>query len=61
MAILGDSEQEAKVVAKYFRVARPRYWQLVVPIETLLYIDTLSIEEVTGRLKAATDDEPALV
>ena len=47
------------VVAKYLRVARPRYRQLVVSTETLLDIDTLSVEEVTGRLKAATDDEPA--
>jgi hypothetical protein len=59
LAILGDPELESKVVAKYLRVARPRYRQLVVSIETLLNIDTLSIEEVTGRLKAATDDEPA--
>ena len=59
LAILGDLEPEAKVVAKYLRVARPRYRQLVVSIETLLDIDTLSVEEVTGRLKAATDDEPA--
>ena len=59
LAILGDPEPEAKVVAKYLRVVRPRYRQLVVSIETLLDIDTLSVEEVTGRLKAATDDEPA--
>jgi hypothetical protein len=58
LAILGDPEPESKVVAKYLRVTRPRYRQLVVSIETLLNIDTLSIEEVTGRLKAATDDEP---
>jgi len=60
LAILGDPEPEPKVVAKYLRVARPRYKQLVVSIETLLDIDTLSVEEVTGRLKAATDDEPSL-
>ncbi|XP_066311136.1 uncharacterized protein [Miscanthus floridulus] len=55
LVILGDEEPEPKVVAKYLRVARPRYRQLVVSIETLLDIDTLSIEEVTGRLKAADD------
>jgi hypothetical protein len=60
LAILGDPEPERKVVAKYLRVARPRYRQLVVSIETLLDIDTLSVEEVTGRLKAASDDEPSL-
>jgi len=60
LAILGDPEPEPKVVAKYLRVARPRYKQLVISIETLLDIDTLSVEEVTGWLKATTDNEPSL-
>jgi hypothetical protein len=59
LSILSDPEPEAKVVTKYLRVARPRYRQLVVSIETLLDIDTLSVEEITGRLKVATDDKPA--
>jgi len=59
LSILGDPEPKAKVVAKYLRVARLRYRQLIISIETLLDIGTLSVEEVTGRLKAATDDEPA--
>ncbi|XP_066320065.1 uncharacterized protein [Miscanthus floridulus] len=54
-AILDDPEPEPKVVAKYLRVARPRYRQLVFSIETLLDINELTIEEVTGRLKAADD------
>ena len=60
LAFLDDPEPEPKVVAKYLRVARPRYKQLVISIETLLDIDTLSVEEVTGRLKEATDDKPSL-
>jgi hypothetical protein len=60
LAILGDPEPQDRVVAKYLQVARSRYKQLVISIETLLDISTLSIEEVTGRLKAATDDEPAV-
>ena len=56
LAILGDPEPEAKVFAKYLRVARPRYKLLVVSIELLLDISTLSIEEITGRLKAGKDD-----
>ena len=60
LAILGDLEPEPKVVGKYLRVTRPRYKQLVISIATLLDIDTLSVEEVTRRLKAATDDEPSL-
>jgi hypothetical protein len=59
LATLGDPEPDAKVVAKYLRVVRPRYKQLVISIETLLDISQLSIEEVTGRLKAADDVELA--
>jgi hypothetical protein len=59
LAMLGDPEPDEKVVAKYLCVVRPRYKQLVISIETLLDISQLSIEEVTGRLKAADDVEPA--
>ena len=58
MATLGDPEPDAKVVAKYLRVVRPRYKQLVISIETLLDISALSIEEITRRLKAADDVDP---
>jgi hypothetical protein len=47
------------VVAKYLHIRRPRYKQLVISSETLLNISTPSIE-VTRRLKAADDNEPAL-
>jgi hypothetical protein len=56
LAVLGDPEPQHKVVRKYLRVAKPRYKQLVVSMETLLDIDTLSVEEVTGRLQAGADD-----
>lgn len=58
LATLGDPEPADKVVEKYLRVARPRFTQLVLSIETLLDISTLSLEEVTGRLKAAEDAMP---
>jgi hypothetical protein len=56
LAMLGDLELDDKVVLKYLRIARPRYRQLVLSIETLLDVSTLSIEEITGRLKAVKDD-----
>lgn len=58
LATLGDPEPADKVVEKYLHVARPRFTQLVLSIETLLDISTLSLEEVTGRLKAAEDAMP---
>jgi hypothetical protein len=56
LAILGDPEPEEKVVQKYLRMARPRFKQLIISIETLLDTSTLSVEEITGRLKSAKDD-----
>jgi hypothetical protein len=43
LATLGDLKLDEKVVAKYLRIVRPRYKQLVISIETLLDISTLSI------------------
>jgi DnaJ-domain-containing protein 1 len=56
LATLGDPEADNKVIAKYLHVVRPRYRQFVVSIEALLDIMTLSVEEVTARLKAVEDD-----
>jgi hypothetical protein len=56
LEILGDSEPPHKVVEKYLRCAKPRFKQLVLAIETLLDISTMSVEEITGRLAAAEDD-----
>ncbi|WVZ57632.1 hypothetical protein U9M48_007993 [Paspalum notatum var. saurae] len=54
---LGDPEPPNKVIARYLRVAQPRYKQLVISIETLLDVSTLTVEEITGRLKAAEEDD----
>lgn len=59
LAVLGDPEPEEKVVEKFLRVAPERYTQLVLSIETLLDLSTLSIEEVTGRLRTVEDRRPA--
>jgi hypothetical protein len=56
LTTLGDPEPDDKAVLKYLQIARPRYKQLVLSIETLLDVSTLSIEEVTGRLKAVEVD-----
>jgi hypothetical protein len=45
---LGDPEDDERVVLKYLRIARPKFKQHVISIETLLDVSTLSIEEVTG-------------
>lgn len=55
LEVLGDPELETKVVAKYLRVARPRYKQLIISMESFVDISTLTIEEVTGTLRAADE------
>jgi hypothetical protein len=56
LTTLSDPEDDEKVVLKYLCITRPRFKQLVISIETLLDVSTLSIEEVTGRLKVAEDN-----
>ena len=64
LEVLGDPEPEHKVVAKYLRVVPNKYAQIAVSIESLLDLSTLSIEDVTGRLRSVegrcnADDAPA--
>ena len=42
-------------MAKYLRVVPPRFAQIALSIDTLLDMSTLSIKDVTGRLKAVED------
>jgi hypothetical protein len=56
LATLGDPEPDDKIVVKYQRAARLRYRELVVSIETLLDIESLSVGEVTMLLKAVEHD-----
>ena len=56
LSTLDDPEDPKKFVEKYLRIARVRYKQFVISMETLLDISTLSIEEVTDRLLASEDN-----
>ena len=42
---------EERVVEKFLRCMPKRYEQLVFSIETLLDLESLSIDDVTGRFK----------
>lgn len=56
LATLGDPKKPTKALEKFLRIARGRYKQVVVSMETLLDISTLSIEEVTRRVRASEDN-----
>jgi hypothetical protein len=52
---LGEAVSEVRVVKKILRVLPKQYNQIAVSIETMLDINTLSVEELVGRLRAAED------
>jgi hypothetical protein len=52
---LGEEMEEQRVVEKLLRSMPPRFDHLVMSIETLLDISSLSLEEVTRHLKAQED------
>jgi hypothetical protein len=55
-ATLGEKVEEAKVVGKFLRSVPHRFWQIIVAIHTLLDIDQLMLENMTGGLKAAEEE-----
>jgi hypothetical protein len=60
--IHGDPIDDKKVILKYLRIVPKKYKQMARSIESLLDLNTMSIEELTGRLKVCEEndeDEPA--
>jgi hypothetical protein len=56
----GNSDiDEQKVVEKYLCVVPKKYTKIALSMETLLDLSTLSIEEVTSRLKVMDDRDEA--
>jgi hypothetical protein len=56
LATLGETVAEQKVVGKFLHSVPHKYKQIVVVIQTLHDVGTLTVANVTGRLKAAEDE-----
>jgi hypothetical protein len=56
LATLGEKVDEPKVVGKFLRSVPHQYRQIVVVIHTLLDVNTLTLANVTGKLKAAKEE-----
>jgi hypothetical protein len=50
---LGDTVEELKVMQKILRVVPDQYSQMACSIETLLDLNTVSVEELIGRLRSS--------
>jgi hypothetical protein len=58
MACKGDTDlTEERAVEKFLRCMPKKYSQIIMSIETLLDFEQLTVEDVTGRLKAVQDSE----
>ncbi|KAE8792247.1 hypothetical protein D1007_33249 [Hordeum vulgare] len=55
MVQLGETMAEKRIIRKFLSVIPKRYSQIALSTETLVDLDTLSVEELTGRLKAAQE------
>ena len=55
LRMLGETMPENKVVRKLLRSLPRHFSQIGVSIETLLDVNTMTIEDLVGRLKAAED------
>ncbi|CAA7398617.1 unnamed protein product [Spirodela intermedia] len=55
LTTLGDKVEETQVVEKIIRSVPQRFRQIVVVITMLLDVSTLTVADLTGRLKAAED------
>ena len=55
LTTLGDKVGESQVVEKLIQSVPQRFKQIVVAITTLLEVSTLTVADLTGRLKAAED------
>lgn len=52
---LGGTMEDEMVVKKFLRVVPSKYTQVAISIEQLIDLKTLSIEELTGRLKSVEE------
>jgi hypothetical protein len=57
LEVLGDPVDDKKVILKFLRVVPKKYKQMARSIESLLDLKTMSIEELTGRLKICEEDD----
>jgi hypothetical protein len=57
LEVLGDLVDNKKVILKFLHVVPKKYKQMARSLESLLDLKTMSIEELSGRLKVCEEDD----
>jgi hypothetical protein len=55
LATLGEEVNNGEIIAKMLRSLPPRFKQITIMIKTLLDVSTMSVVDLTGRLKEAEE------
>jgi hypothetical protein len=55
LATLGEEVKDGEIVTKMLRSLPPRFKQITIAIKTLLDVSTMSVIDLTGRLKEAKE------
>jgi hypothetical protein len=55
LATLGEEVKDNEIIAKMLRSLPPRFKQITIVIKTLLDVSTMSVADMTGRLKEAEE------
>jgi hypothetical protein len=53
--MLGEEVKDGDIIMKMIRSLPPRFKQIMIAIKTLLNMSTMSIVDLTGRLKEAEE------
>jgi hypothetical protein len=58
LAMLCKEVKDGKIIMKMFQSPPPRFKQITIAIKRLLDVSTISIADLTGRLKEAFEEAP---
>jgi hypothetical protein len=61
LAMLSEEVMDGEIITKMLRSLPPHFKQITIAIKTLLDVSTMSVTDLTGRLKEAFEEAPALL
>jgi hypothetical protein len=61
LTTLGVEVKDGEIIVKMLQSLLPRFKQMMIVIKTLLDVSTMSVADLTGRLKEAFEEAPTSV